>query len=42
LSKGGEVREVAGVFLTEKHAPDAVVESIGRWLSVRSILDVGT
>ena len=35
---GGKIGEVAGVFLAEKHSPDAGVGSTGRWSRASGVL----
>ena len=37
---GGNLGEVMGVFLTEKHSPDASVGSIGRWHQASGVFSV--
>ena len=37
---GGKFGEVVGVFLTEKHSPDAAYGGTGRWLLASSVLSV--
>jgi len=36
----GKFREVMGVFLTEKHSPDAVLRGTERWTLASGVLSV--
>ena len=37
---GGKFGEVAGVFLAEKHSPDAGADSTGRWSRASGVVSV--
>jgi len=37
---GGKIGEVAGVFLAEKHSPDAGAGSTGRWSRASGVVSV--